>query len=84
MFSGIAMPLDQLSSTQLIRHGPTHRVHDRLGVLEVYLLAKEKPRLLPVLIGSELRVFRWGNRRDESPNLPTTLWKQLSTVEAGG
>ena len=84
MFGGIALPLDQLSAPQLVQHGLTRRVHDRLGVLEVQFLAREAERILPVMIGGELRILRWGNRRGESASLPLTLWTQQATVEAGG
>ena len=41
MLGGVALPLDRISSTQLIRHGLTHRVYDRHGALEVQFLARQ-------------------------------------------
>ena len=84
MLAGIALPLDRLSAVQLIRHGLTRRVHDRLGVLEVQFLSRDADRLLPVMLDGELLILRWENRRGESASLPCTLWKRLATVEAGG
>ena len=84
MLDGVALPLDLLSATQLIRHGLTHRVYDRLGVLEVQFLARDADRLLPVMVDGELLILRWGNRQGESASLPCSLWTQLATVEAGG
>ena len=49
MLAGVALTLDKLSATQLIRHDLTHLVHDRLGVLEVPILSRDADRLLPVL-----------------------------------
>ena len=82
--AGETLALDRLTASQLIRHDLTRRVHDRLGVLEVQFLAHDADRLLPVLIGGDLLILRWGNRRGESVSLPCTLWTQLATVEAGG
>ena len=84
MLGGVALPLDRLAATQFIRHGLTHSVYDRLGVLEVQFLARDADRLLPVMIDGELLMLRWGNRQDESASLPCSLWTKLATVEAGG
>ena len=87
MLAGVALPLDRLSAVQLIRHGLTRRVYDRLGVLEVQFLSRDADRLLPVLLDGEVLIVRWGNRRGESgesASLPCSLWTQLATVEAGG
>ena len=69
---------------QLIRHGLTHRVYERLGVLEVQFLAPDADQRLPGLFLGELLILHWGNRQGESASLPCTLWTQLATVEAGG
>ena len=84
MLGGVTFPWDRRSATQLIRHGLTRRIHDRLGVLEVQFMSRDADRLLPVLLDGELLVLRWGNRKGESASLPCTLWTQLATVEAGG
>ena len=84
MLAGVAVPLDQLSAEQLIRHNLTRRVHERLGVLEVQFLSRVADRLLPAMVDGELLILRWGNHRGESAALPCSLCTQLATVEAGG
>ena len=58
MLAGVALPLGKLSAEQLIRHSLTHRVYDRLGVLEVQFLTRDAERLLPVMIDGELLLSR--------------------------
>ena len=42
------------------------------------------PRLLPVWHEGQLRLVRWGTRRDESQILPPTGWTWQASVESGG
>jgi hypothetical protein len=66
------------------RHGLGRRIRDRGGEREVQFLLSEAERVLPVWCNGQLQIFRWGNRRGESPYLPCTAWTQLGTVESGG
>ena len=78
MLAGVALPLDRLSAVQLMRHGLTRRVNERLGVLEVQFLSRAAYRLLPVMLDGELLILRWRNSRGESASLPCSLWTQLA------
>ncbi len=84
MLSGTALALSELPLELIARHGLARRLCDRGGEREVQFLFADAERLLPVWRNGRLEVLRWGNRRDESAQLPCTAWTQLSTVESGG
>src|SRR3954451_23071760 len=84
MFGGVALPLAQIPSTLIAQHDLDIQIYDRLNVPEVHFLAREEPRLLPVLLDGSLRILSWGNRRGDSAKLPLTLWTLLATAAAGG
>ena len=84
MFGGVALPLAQIPSALITQHDLGIRIYNRSGGPEVHFLAREEPRLLPVLLDGVLRILPWGNRRGDSAKLPLTLWTALATIEAGG
>ena len=84
MFGGVALPLDCVPPALIAQHDLGIRVYNRCGVDELHFIAREEPRLLPVLLDGVLRILPWGNRRGDSAKLPLTLWTSLATIEAGG
>jgi hypothetical protein len=84
MFTGVALARGELPAELIERHGLAGRVCNRGGEDEVRFLLAERDRLLPVWLDGRLRVLRWGNRRGQSPGLPTTAWTRLETLERGG
>ena len=84
MFGGVALPLDRVPAPLLAQHTLRGRIYNRNGAAELHFLAREEPRLLPVLLDGVLRILPWGNRRGDSARLPLTLWTSLATIEAGG
>ena len=68
MFGGVALPVDRVPPALLTQHDLCVRIYNRLGVDELHFLAREEPRLLPVLLDGTLRILTWGNRRGDSDN----------------
>jgi hypothetical protein len=84
MCTGIALALSELPLTFLDEHELWVRVHERGGEPEVWFLFGDVPRVLPVCHEGQLRLVRWGTRRDESRVLPPTGWTWQASVEGGG
>ncbi len=59
------------------------RVHERGGEKEVQFHFRAADRLLPVWQGGQMRIVRWGCRRNDSQVLPCTGWTRLVSLESG-
>ena len=81
MVGGVALPLNHVPGALIAQHNLRGRVYNRNDVDELHFLAREEPRLLPVLLDGVLGILPWGNRRGDSAKLPLTLWTSLATIE---
>ncbi len=84
MFSGVALAQWELPVELMEAHDLGRRVHERGGEREVQFRLWDRERVLPVRLGGQLEVVRWGNRRGQSRGLPRTAWTRLDTLAAGG
>src|ERR1043165_4952677 len=83
MCSGIAVAYSELSLAFIESHGLDKRVHDRGGEKELRFLYRDAERQLPVWHEGQLRLIRWGCRKQHSKVLPCTGWAWLSSIEEG-
>ena len=83
MCSGIALAYSEMPVALIKKHRLDERVHERGGEKEVRFLYREVERILPILHEGQLRIVRWGTRRENSKALPYTGWTWLKSVEAG-
>lgn len=83
MCTGISLAASEVPLSLLAGEDPARRRIERGGEAEYRFLYHDEPRLLPVRHGGQLRLVRWGVRRDESRRLPCTGWTWQATVEAG-
>jgi hypothetical protein len=85
MLKGIALAYSALPLQLIEEYGLERRVHERGGEREIRFLWMDEERLLPVWTSEgELKLVRWGNRREESKKLPCTAGASLKTYEEGG
>jgi hypothetical protein len=83
MCTGISLAISEVPVALFVENDLHSRWIERGGVAEVRFLYQDEPRVLPVWYEGQLRLVRWGVRRNESRRLPCTGWTWQATVEAG-
>jgi hypothetical protein len=84
MCTGVALVRGEIPSDLFEEFDLRERVHERGGgEPEVRFLWRHPAPLLPVIVGGQLRLVRWGCR-ERRGRLPPTGWTWQATVEAGG
>src|ERR1051326_8926547 len=81
MCTGIALAYSELPAELIQQYQLESRVYDRGGEKEIRFLARHANRVLPIWHEGQLRIVRWGCRRNQSKILPCTSWTWLSTIE---
>jgi hypothetical protein len=84
MCTGIALAYSELPMELIRQHKLDLRVHERGGEKGIRFLARHTERALPIWHEGQLRIVRWGCRRNQSKVLPCTAWTWSETIEAGG
>jgi hypothetical protein len=80
----IAVSLAESELPLLLTERPelARRLHSRGGEREFRFHFRDPEPLLPVWLGGQIRLARWGNR-DRAVKLPISAWTWRATVDAG-
>jgi hypothetical protein len=77
---GVAISLERLGK----RVSPEEwRIHRRGEAVEARYRWRNIPRAIPVLIGGEIRIARWGATKLDGVGLPRAGWTMTETIARG-
>jgi hypothetical protein len=80
--TGIALALSEFPQ-DLVAALPARRIHERGGEKEARFLYRDPERLLPVWVGGQLQLVRWGRGRGGESTLPVQGGTWEEKVDSG-